>query len=402
MHRLSLAMIVKNESHVILECLNSVYKLIDYWVVVDTGSTDGTQDIIKKFFEEKGIPGELHEREWRGFGKSRTEALDLCKGKAEYAYMIDADDYLQGEFKLPSGNKADSYALRLGREEFSWWRNQIFKLDADWEYVGVLHEYARSRNNEQPIIAKLEGNYRVVARTVGARNVGITPIEKYSKDAETLEKALIDEPDNIRYMFYLGQSYFDSQQWEKAIEAYMRRAEKGGWGEEVYYALYRIAVAKAMLNRPWGEIMEAFLLAYNSRPIRAEPLYHIAQIYRTKFNMPAIAYMFAKAASDIPFPHGDILFVPDMIYNYAILDELAATAHAAGKFQLGYDVCRKLLIENKIPKSEIPRIQSNMQQYGHILEQMKKQEMAFQSQMKEMQTPQEMEKVKPKKFKERK
>ena len=77
MYRLSLCMIVKNESHVILECLNSVYKLIDYWVVVDTGSTDGTQDIIKKFFEEKGIPGELHEREWRGFGKSRTEALSL-------------------------------------------------------------------------------------------------------------------------------------------------------------------------------------------------------------------------------------------------------------------------------------------------------------------------------------
>jgi len=402
MHRLSLAMIVKNESHVILECLNSVYKLINYWVIVDTGSTDGTQDIIKNFFAEKGIPGELHEREWNGFGKSRTEALDLCKGKAEYAYMIDADDYLQGEFKLPPGNKADSYALRLGREEFSWWRNQIFKVDADWEYVGVLHEYARSRNNEQPIIAKLEGNYRVVARTVGARNVGITPIEKYSKDAETLEKALIDEPDNIRYMFYLGQSYFDSQQWEKAIEAYMRRAEKGGWGEEVYYALYRIAVAKAMLNRPWGEIMEAFLLAYNSRPIRAEPLYHIAQIYRTKFNMPAIAYMFAKAASDIPFPHGDILFVPDMIYNYAILDELAATAHAAGQFHLGYEVCRRLLTENKIPKSEIPRIQSNLQQYTHILEQMKRQELAYQSQMKQMEVPQETEKTKPKKYKERK
>ncbi len=402
MHRLSLSMIVKNESHVILECLNSVYKLIDYWVIVDTGSTDGTQDIIKNFFQEKGIPGELHEKEWKGFGKSRTEALDLCKGKAEYAYMIDADDYLHGEFKLPPGNKVDSYALRLGREEFSWWRNQIFKVDAEWEYVGVLHEYARSRAKEQPIIAKLEGNYRVVARTVGARNVGITPVEKYTKDAETLEKALIDEPDNIRYMFYLGQSYFDSQQWEKAIDAYMRRAEKGGWGEEVYYSLYRIAVAKAMLNRPWGEIMESFLLAYNSRPIRAEPLYHIAQIYRTKFNMPAIAYMFAKAASDIPFPEGDILFVPDMMYNYAILDELAATAHAAGQFQLGYDVCRRLLLENKIPKSEIPRIQGNLEQYAHILEQMKKQQAAFQQQMKQMEPDPEPEKKKQIKYKERK
>jgi len=402
MHRLSLAMIVKNESHVILECLNSVYKMIDYWVVVDTGSTDGTQDIIKNFFAEKGIPGELHQQEWKGFGKSRTEALDLCKGKAEYAYMIDADDYVQGEFKLPPGNQIDSFALRLGREEFSWWRNQIFKVDSDWEYVGILHEYAHCRGKEQPLIMKLEGNYRVVARTVGARNVGITAIEKYSKDAETLEKALIDEPDNIRYIFYLGQSYFDSQQWEKAVEAYMRRAEKGGWGEEVYYSLYRIAVAKAMLNRPWGEIMEAFLLAYNSRPIRAEPLYHIAQIYRTKFNLPAVAYMFAKAASEIPFPKDDILFVPDMIYNYAILDELAATAHAVGQFDLGYETCKKLLVENKVPKSEISRIQSNMQQYMHILEQIQRQQTAFQIKMKENNIPINENNIKKKKFKERK
>ena len=54
--RITLCMIVKNESHIIKECLESVYKHIDYWVVSDTGSTDGTQDIIKNFFEEKKIP----------------------------------------------------------------------------------------------------------------------------------------------------------------------------------------------------------------------------------------------------------------------------------------------------------------------------------------------------------
>ena len=57
MHRLSLTMIVKDETHVILECLESVYKYIDYWVIIDTGSTDGTQDMITNFFKEKNIPG---------------------------------------------------------------------------------------------------------------------------------------------------------------------------------------------------------------------------------------------------------------------------------------------------------------------------------------------------------
>jgi len=392
-------MIVKNESHVILECLESVYKSIDYWVVVDTGSTDGTQNIIKKFFEEKNIPGELIQSEWKGFGPSRTEALNYVKGKAEYAWMIDADDYLVGSFKLPEGNDMDSFALRLGREEFSWWRNQIFKVDSDWEYVGVLHEYAKCNGKEQPSIAKLAGNYRVVARTVGARNVGITTIEKYSKDAETLENALKDEPDNVRYKFYLGQSYFDSQQWEKAIQAYMTRVEAGGWPEEVYYSLYRIAVAKAMLNKPWGEIMEAFLAAYNYRPIRAEPLYHIAQIYRTKMQMPAVGFLFAKAASEIPFPTNDILFVPDAIYNYGILDELGATAHAAGFPYVGLAACRKLLQENKIPQTEIQRIKNNMQQYERIIEDFEKRKREFEISQKK---PEEKVEKKKKTYKARK
>ena len=61
-------MIVKNETHIIHECLESVAPLIDYWVISDTGSTDGTQELITKFFAEKGIPGELHQDEWKGFG----------------------------------------------------------------------------------------------------------------------------------------------------------------------------------------------------------------------------------------------------------------------------------------------------------------------------------------------
>jgi glycosyltransferase involved in cell wall biosynthesis len=191
MKKLALCMIVKNESHIIRECLNSVANIVDYWVICDTGSTDGTQEIIKTFFQEKGIPGELHEREWKGFGHNRTEAFKLCEGKAEYAFVIDADDYVDGNLVIPKNMTSDAYAVRMGRPEFSWWRNQIFRLDAKWSYVGVLHEYAACEK-QNPIVQKLEGNYRVVARTLGARNKDITPIEKYKKDAEVLEKALVD------------------------------------------------------------------------------------------------------------------------------------------------------------------------------------------------------------------
>ena len=61
--KVCLNMIVRNEAHVITETLDSVSRLIDYWVIVDTGSEDGTQQIIESYFQEKGIEGELHSRE---------------------------------------------------------------------------------------------------------------------------------------------------------------------------------------------------------------------------------------------------------------------------------------------------------------------------------------------------
>lgn len=397
MNKLCLSMIVKNESHIILECLKSVYKEIDYWVIVDTGSTDNTKEIITNFFKEKNIPGELHERPWISFGHNRTEALELCKDKAQFAFMIDADDYLVGSLNFVPEPDVDGYIVRLGREEFSWWRSQIFRVESGWRYVGVLHEYAAC-DKPNPTLKRLEGDYRIVARTMGARNLNITPIEKYTKDAEVLEKALETEPGNVRYQFYLAQSYFDSQQFEKAEQAYKKRVEMGGWPEEVFYSLYRIGICKAMTNQPWNDILEAFLEAHNSRPNRAEPLFHIAQIYRMKFNKPALAYLFAKMAAEVPYPSQDILFVPDIIYKFGILDEVAATAYYAGQPLIGHAACLKLLKENRVPETELPRIQKNLKQYEEVLEKMKIEA----HKMHQEQQPKPAEPIKKKKYKQRK
>ena len=60
-----LNMIVKNESEIITRCLDSVKDLIDYWVISDTGSTDGTQQIITDYFKQHNIPGLLLENAWK-------------------------------------------------------------------------------------------------------------------------------------------------------------------------------------------------------------------------------------------------------------------------------------------------------------------------------------------------
>ncbi|MGH3562317.1 MAG: glycosyltransferase, partial [Mycobacterium sp.] len=91
-----LNMIVRNEAHIIRETLDSVGPYISSWVIVDTGSDDGTQDLIRNHMADLGIPGELYERPWRNFGHNRTKALTLARGHGDYIWVIDADDVLVG------------------------------------------------------------------------------------------------------------------------------------------------------------------------------------------------------------------------------------------------------------------------------------------------------------------
>ena len=88
---LCLNMIVKNESRIIIRLLESVIPIIDTYVICDTGSTDDTPNIIRQYFDSKGIPGEVIHEPFKNFGYNRTFALKAAKGKATYALLLDAD-----------------------------------------------------------------------------------------------------------------------------------------------------------------------------------------------------------------------------------------------------------------------------------------------------------------------
>jgi glycosyltransferase involved in cell wall biosynthesis len=59
MKTIGLCMIVKNEAGVILRCLESARSLVDYALVEDTGSSDGTQEIIRDYLRRENLPGEV-------------------------------------------------------------------------------------------------------------------------------------------------------------------------------------------------------------------------------------------------------------------------------------------------------------------------------------------------------
>ena len=345
-------MIVRDEAHVVCEALASVAAYIDYWVIVDTGSTDNTIAVIEAFFSERGIAGEMHQRPWVNFGVNRSEALALCKGTCNYAWVIDADDVLMGALDLTALSK-DSYLLRYG-SDFSYWRQQIFRVDCDWKYEGVLHEYPRSAKVGASE-GRIDGTYHVESRRLGSRS---RADDKYLRDAKTLETALRTEPNNARYVFYLAQSYRDAGEHAKALAAYARRAAMGGWDEEVFYSLLQCARCLEALAAPWEQALAAYLRCWQFRPSRAEPLYWLARHYREQSEYE-LGALFARRAAAIALPEHDRLFISADVYAWRITDELSICDYFVGRVAESFELCTQLLECADLPEAERERVLLN-------------------------------------------
>ena len=337
-----LNMIVRNEAHIIQETLDSVAPHISSWVIVDTGSNDGTQDLIRNHMARLGIPGELHERPWRNFGHNRSEALTLAQGHGDYIWVIDADDAVTGTPNF-TGLSADIYFLRCSGVDDIYWREQLFRDGLRVRYVGVVHEHPVC---DEPFVeARLDGQYEIESRRLGARN--LDP-QKYARDRDLLLAEVERDPEDARSVFYLAQSYFDLAEtsgdlsdFENALRWYSRRVEMGGFEEEVYFAMGRVAESMSKLGRPWPEVQDAYLRAWEFRPTRAEPLYSIGRLYREDRRY-LLGHQFAKLAAEIPFPEQDVLIARADVYAWHAIDEQALCASWIGKHAEAFTLWRRL------------------------------------------------------------
>lgn len=335
-------MIVKNESAVITRCLASVKPLIDYWVIVDTGSHDGTQKIIQDFM--KDVPGELFEHPWLNFEHNRNEALKLAKDKADYILFIDADEVFQyaPQFAWPE-LKNDFYFIVTEFSGTKYGRVQLVKSSLAWRWKGVLHEAIDCVDAKTSNVIPKIVNF---VRTDGSRSQD--PL-KYFKDAAILEKALIEEPDNTRYVFYLAQSYKDAGMYEEAIKNYQKRISMGGWDQEIFWSWLQIARSQEALGLPQNVIVSAYEQAYRIRPSRAEPLYYLANYYR---RAEEFAKGYETAHRGLAIPHSnELLFVEHWIYDYGLLLEFSICAYWSDKFTESLLSSHLILSKSEIPQN---------------------------------------------------
>ena len=336
----------------IRRCLDSVRALIDCWVIVDTGSTDGTQELIREHLRR---PARRAAR--AAVGRLRAQPLRGHRARAR-----------------PGRLPADHRRRRNAGEPAT--ASELPRLSADSNYSRSAADALLARASSccavpWPGASKASCTNTPIAPRPGARSScricgsrrtatarGPATADLPSRRARYSRGALREEPDNARYVFYLAQTYSLINDFDSALQHYRRRVELGGRNEEVWYSLYRIAQLEQARSTPWQEVMEHYLAAYEFMPDRAGPLFHIGMNYQGKGDYHT-AHLFFSRAMRIPHPGHDRLFVERHLYEYLLPLEHAVACHYVGECATAIATYNRLLRQDKVPPALVDQVIAN-------------------------------------------
>jgi len=348
-------MIVRQEAKTIERCLRSITPHIACWAITDTGSSDDTPRIIERVMAELGIPGRLTFRPFDNFCNARNAAYAEVRNvdaAFDYVLLSDADMVLTAtdpDWHKKLSAKVHSMPVRYADGKLEYSLTRIVHCNAPLAFRGVTHEYPDTTPHFPVLI---DGAWFVDHLDGGCRG------EKTERDIRLLTKGLTDEPGNVRYMFYLAQSYYFGGQREKAIEWYTRRIEAGPHGipEEQFISGYRIAQCLQAMER-WADFVYACWDLHQKFPHRAEP-FNLLSLHYLQRQQNRLAYLVASEGARIPQPRADALFVEPEVYKWRLRDTMAVAAFYLGRREEALVLNRQIL--PSVPPPDHSRIEANI------------------------------------------
>ena len=381
MPTICLNMIVKNESRIITRLLDSVVQYIDSYCICDTGSSDNTPMIIENYFNAKQIPGKVFSEPFQNFEYNRTFALEQCKlSNTDYVLLLDADMIFVCNLDVETFKKAlsthDCFYIFQGSDQMYYKNTRIVRNNGKCKYIGVTHEYVSIPDEmTQGMFAK----EHVFINDIGD---GGAKSDKFVRDVRLLKQGLVNDPMNVRYMFYLANSLKDLAHVERhdtqqkirelkdtmsqlqtmvssytedsnkvqniieslsgikknlknrfleriheSISWYKKRIECGGFWEEIWYSYYNIGNLFMELKE-YEKAVYYYYQGYTLFPQRVENLYKIVNYYRsTGQNVQAVHYyMLAKQLLEKQTNY-DYLFIERDIYDYKLDFEMSIVGY---------------------------------------------------------------------------
>lgn len=342
---LAVILMVKNEADFMEKTLLPFIQAgVQEYLILDTGSTDETIARTQQLFKNQNIEhGYIVEQPFIDFAASRNYALE-CAEKlfphASFFFMIDAEWYTQNvptliKFCQAYATEAiDAFKILVHYKNKEYYVTRILKADKKVRFASVVHEYAQVKTS-----AKLPQNIYIAWDD---SDKGFEKSrERWKRDIGLLLKQHQQNPDDLRTLYYIGQTYSDLKEFDNAITWYKKRYENTtGWLEERILSCYNIARIYELLNN-WPQALYYYLQTYNLAPGRAESLIAIAQYY-LKAKDYHTSFMFAQKAANIHYPP-DAISVEPQAYLYTRYDILAAAAWSVGEYEIGEEALKNAL-----------------------------------------------------------
>ncbi len=302
METISLCMIVKNEEKVLDKCLSSIQKCVDEIIIVDTGSSDSTIEIAKKYTDK------IYHYKWNNdFSSARN--FSLSKATCNYLLWLDADDYIkeeQAKKLLELKKNLNEYDMYYFLYDFDdqyqpFYRERLFSKNQNYQFKGRIHE---------AIIPYGKTKYENITIHQQNLNKGLT-----DRNLKIFESFSEDEFTPRDYYYYARELYRHSK-IEDAIYYFQKFLKcPDGYFENKIDACYLLGSIYTDLNQ-YDEALKVLFLTFNEDLPRSNVLCSIANIYLLENKIQQAIYYYELAlehpySPSISFVHKDYLdYIP--------------------------------------------------------------------------------------------
>jgi len=346
---INLCIMVKNGGESLEKMLIENLNIIDRWTILDTGSTDNTVDNINKILVGKK-KGNLYQESFINFRESRNRCLDLAKETCKFNLMLDDTYIIKGDLRnflneVRGDQFSNSFSLRLVDDTLECITNRITKSKDKLRYIYTMHEVVQTENNVNACIPK-DVSYIFEEKDEYMKK---RTHDRLKYDLECLYEMIKDPDHDSRHLFYLGQTYYLLEDYEKSAEFFHKRAfcKNDGFLEEKYDALFQYGfICNFKLNKSWEECEKIYNLYNEKQPSRPEGFFYIGYHYYIS-NEKSIAFNYFKKAFEIGFPYNQQYSLRPNISFGHVPYFLCELCYIFQDYRLGYNAYLLYLQKNK-------------------------------------------------------